>query len=102
LRGMGAVPINNLMEDAATAEISRAQVWQWIHHERGVLSDGRRVTAHLCRELLAEELAHIAAQIGAERYTAGRFKEASDLFLGLIEPDEFVEFLTLPGYRLLN
>ncbi len=102
LRGMGAVPINNLMEDAATAEISRAQVWQWIHHERGVLSDGRRVTVQLCRALLAEELASIAAQIGAERYAAGRFKEASDLFTGLIETDEFAEFLTLPGYRLLN
>jgi malate synthase len=102
LRGMGAVPINNLMEDAATAEISRAQVWQWIHHERGVLSDGRRVTIQLCRTLLAEELTTIAAQIGAERYAAGRFKEASDLFSALIETDQFAEFLTLPGYRLLN
>ena len=102
LRGMGAVPINNLMEDAATAEISRAQVWQWIHHERGVLRDGRRVTAQLCRELLAEELARISAQIGAERYVAGRFKEASDLFLSLVEAEQFEEFLTLPGYRLLD
>ncbi|MGH2345970.1 MAG: malate synthase A, partial [Chloroflexota bacterium] len=68
LRGMGAVPINNLMEDAATAEISRAQVWQWIHHERGVLADGRRVTTQLCRELLGEELTRISTQIGEKRY----------------------------------
>jgi malate synthase len=102
LRGMGAVPINNLMEDAATAEISRAQVWQWIHHERGMLSDGQRVTVQLCRELLAEELARISTRIGEERYAAGRYQEASALFVSLVEAEQFEEFLTVPGYRLLN
>ncbi|HVA91989.1 MAG TPA: malate synthase A [Chloroflexota bacterium] len=102
LRGMGAVPINNLMEDAATAEISRAQVWQWLHHPRGVLADGRRVTLVLCQVVLDEELERIAAQVGGERYASGRYGEASELFLQLIGVEEFEEFLTVPGYRLLG
>jgi len=101
LGGSGAVPINNLMEDAATAEISRAQVWQWIHHPRGVLSDGRKVTAALCAEIQTEELARIQERLGDERYAAGRFAEAASLFTSLVTADEFVEFLTLPGYERL-
>jgi malate synthase len=101
LRGSGAVPINNLMEDAATAEISRAQVWQWIHHPRGILSDGRTVTSVLVAEIQAEELAKIKERLGAERYAAGRFAEAAALFTSLVNADDFVEFLTLPGYERL-
>jgi malate synthase len=101
LRGSGAVPINNLMEDAATAEISRAQIWQWIHHPRGILNDGRKVTALLCAEIQMEELAKIQDRLGAERYGAGRFAEAATLFTSLVTADEFVEFLTVPGYERL-
>ena len=64
LGGNGCVPINNLMEDAATAEISRAQLWQWVHHEAGVLDDGRRITLELVRRLLADELARLATMAG--------------------------------------
>jgi malate synthase len=102
LRGSGAVPINNLMEDAATAEISRAQVWQWIHHPRGILSDGRKVTEGLVAEIQAQELAKIQERLGAERYAAGRFPEAAELFTALVNADDFVEFLTLPGYERLS
>jgi len=101
LRGMGAVPINNLMEDAATAEISRAQVWQWIHHPRGILDDGRKVTVALCHQILDEELQAIKERMGPERYAAGRFCEARDLFTQVATNDSFVEFLTLPGYAYL-
>ncbi|MCA1599776.1 MAG: malate synthase A, partial [Chloroflexi bacterium] len=87
LRGAGAVPINNLMEDAATAEISRAQVWQWIRSPCGVLDD---------------ELQAIKARVGEERYGQGRYDEASELFAGLTTSDSFVEFLTVPGYSLLQ
>ena len=79
LRGSGAVPIFNLMEDAATAEISRAQVWQWIRHPRGVLNDGRKVTKELFRSVLDEELEKIKTSIGAERYAKGKFDIARAL-----------------------
>ncbi|WP_170109480.1 malate synthase A [Melghirimyces profundicolus] len=101
LRGYGAVGINHLMEDAATAEISRAQVWQWIRHPKGVLEDGRRVTVDLFRRTVEEELEKIRETIGEERFSAGRFTEAKDLFDALTVSDEFVEFLTLPGYERL-
>jgi malate synthase len=101
LGGQGAVPINNLMEDAATAEISRAQVWQWIRHPRGLLTDGRKVTVELYRELAAEELAKIRQRLGEDQYAGRRFDEASKLFDNLTTDDQFVEFLTLPGYALL-
>ncbi len=98
LRGYGAVPIFNLMEDAATAEISRAQVWQWIRHPRGVLADGRKVTIQLVRQLVQEELDKIRQSIGDAQYEAGRFPLATQLFDQLVTQDEFCEFLTLPGY----
>jgi len=101
LRGNGAVPIFNLMEDAATAEISRAQVWQWIRHPRGVLQDGRKVTKELFRQTLAEELEKVKAGVGEERYGKMKFKEASELFDKITTDEEFVEFLTLPGYERL-
>ncbi|MGB8953756.1 MAG: malate synthase A [Tumebacillaceae bacterium] len=93
LRGAGAVPIFNLMEDAATAEISRAQVWQWIRHPAGVLEDGRNVTADLFRQLLDEELAKLPAKSEAA--------QAGELFAALTLNDQFVDFLTVPGYEYL-
>jgi len=97
LRGQGCVPLHNLMEDAATAEISRAQVWQWIRHG-AKLADGRTIDTALFRTLLDGELAAIAAQIGEARYRAGRFEDAAALFREMIEAPEFNEFLTLPAY----
>ena len=102
LRGSGAVPIFNLMEDAATAEISRAQVWQWIRHPDGKISDGRKVTKELFREVLAEELEKTKQAIGADRFAKGKFETARDLFDKMTTDDEFAEFLTLPGYEKLN
>jgi malate synthase len=102
LRGSGAVPIFNLMEDAATAEISRAQVWQWIRHPRGMLDDGRKVTKELFRSVLNEELAKIKTQIGEKRFANGKFDVARELFDWITTDDEFAEFLTLPGYEKLN
>ncbi|MDR7078383.1 malate synthase [Neobacillus niacini] len=101
LSGSGAAPIHNLMEDAATAEISRAQVWQWIRHPRGVLADGRKVTIEMYEQFKAKELEIIKAEIGLSAYENGRFTEAVELFDSLIINDEFEEFLTLPGYKLL-
>lgn len=94
LSGVGCVPIFNLMEDAATAEIARSQIWQWIHHDKGVLSDGRKVTLELYKELLAEEIAKLpASNLPYER--------AADLLTDLVAPKEFAEFLTLSGYERL-
>jgi malate synthase len=101
LGGSGAVPIFNLMEDAATAEISRAQVWQWIRHPRGVLSDGRKVTKELFRTVLGEELEKIKEQSGEKRFAAARYGDARDLFDKITTDEAFVEFLTLPGYEKL-
>ncbi len=102
LRGSGAVPIFNLMEDAATAEISRAQVWQWIRNPRGVLSDGRKVTKELFHTVLSEELEKIKSMVGEKRYSSGKYSEAVALFDELTTNDQFVEFLTLRGYEKLN
>jgi malate synthase len=101
LRGIGCVPLYDLMEDAATAEISRTQIWQWIHHE-AALDDGRRVTPALVRDLLASEMAAVRAEIGRDRFERGRFKDAIALFERLILSPEFEEFLTLPAYELLT
>jgi malate synthase len=102
LRGSGAVPIFNLMEDAATAEISRAQVWQWIRHPDGRLSDGRKVTKDLFRTVLSEELDKIQAIRGPEAFAKGKFDAARALFDEITTDDQFVEFLTLPGYEKLD
>jgi malate synthase len=102
LRGSGAVPIFNLMEDAATAEISRAQVWQWIRHSRGVLSDGRKVTKELFRSVLREELEKIKTTVGAACFEKGKFDTARELFDKITTDEEFAEFLTLPGYERLD
>src|SRR4051794_31006570 len=102
LHGRGAVPIFNLMEDAATAEISRAQVWQWIRHPRGVLTEGRKVTKELFRSVLDEELGKIKATVGTARFEKGKFDTARELFDKITTDDQFVEFLTLPGYDKLD
>jgi malate synthase len=101
LRGSGCVPIFNLMEDAATCEISRAQIWQWIKHPRGVLDDGRKVTAELFRSVMAEELEKIRADLGPGAYTSGRFDLAREVFDRVATAEPFVEFLTLPAYEQL-
>lgn len=94
LAGNGCVPIHNLMEDAATAEISRSQVWQWIRSPKGVLEDGRKVTADMVRSLVPEELAKIKAG-GFE----GKFDRAAQIFEQMSTQDDFAEFLTLPLYE---
>ncbi len=101
LAGVGCVPIFNLMEDAATAEISRAQVWQWIRSPHGKLDDGRKVTVELFRQLVPEELERIK-QILGENYHQGRYEEAADLFDSITTSDDFVEFLTLPAYDMVD
>jgi malate synthase len=102
LAGNGCVPVYHLMEDAATAEISRSQIWQWIRSARGVLDDGRKVTEDLVRGLLPDELARVRTLLGEEGWAAGRYEEAARLFEELVFSDEFVEFLTLPGYERLT
>ena len=98
LRGTGCVPLYHLMEDAATAEISRAQVWQWIRH-RAKLVDGRVVDKPLCRRLLDEELAKLKAMVGAAAYDGGRYRDAARIFVDLIEGPRFPEWLTVPAYE---
>jgi malate synthase len=102
LRGSGAVAIHNLMEDAATAEICRAQLWQWIHHPTAALSDGRKVSERLYRQFLAEELEKIQTLYGAEAYAASRMNEALQLFDDLVTSNDFAEFLTLSAYGKLD
>ena len=85
------------MEDAATAEISRSQIWQWIRSPKGVLDDGRKVTLELFRKLLGEELAKVKADM-----SGGRYEDAAKLFEKITADDDYVEFLTLPAYRLID
>jgi malate synthase len=101
LRGIGCVPIYNLMEDAATAEICRAQVWQWVRHA-AKLDDGRTVTGELVRELTKEELEKLRSELGADRYDSGRFRKASQIFEELMTNVEFPEFLTLVAYDYID
>jgi malate synthase len=102
LGGLGCVPLYNLMEDAATAEISRTQVWQWVHNPRGVLDDGRKVTLALVQQMIQEELQRIRHERGAERFDRGKFKEATALFGELVADPKLQEFLTLKAYDLLD
>ncbi len=99
LRGNGAVPLYNLMEDAATAEISRTQDWQWLRH-RATLEDGRRVTAEFAEAAIADETAKLKTALG-DAYTNGRFEEAAGLFRQLVLSDKLEAFLTLPAYKLI-
>ena len=100
LRGIGCVPLYNLMEDAATAEISRAQVWQWVHH-KSKLDDGRTVDLDLCDRILAEELQKTSDMVGEAHFKQGRYGDAAAIFRKLIATPSFIEFLTLPAYDQL-
>ena len=102
LAGNGCVPVYNLMEDAATAEISRSQIWQWMRSPKGVLDDGRKVTKDLFRKMLPEELARVRRELGETAWQAGRYEEAAELFAEITTSDDYVEFLTLPGYDRLT
>lgn len=101
LRGLGAVAIFNLMEDAATAEISRSQIWQWIN-AGVVFENGETATADLVREIAAGELASIRAEIGEEAFTAGTWQQAHDLLLTVALDETYADFLTLPAYEQLR
>ncbi|MEO8716839.1 MAG: malate synthase A [Burkholderiales bacterium] len=102
LGGNGCVPVFNLMEDAATAEISRSQIWQWIRSDKGKLDDGRRVTKALFRQLLADELPKIKEYLGDETWAAGKYAEGAKLFEKITADDTYVEFLTLPAYDQID
>jgi len=102
LRGTGCVPLYHLMEDAATTEISRSQIWEWIHHPKGILEDGRKVTVALFQELAKDELEKIRATVGEQQFTSRKFQTAAEILDNIITDDQFVEFLTLPAYRYLN
>jgi malate synthase len=96
LRGTGAAALYNLMEDAATAEIARSQIWQWVHHST-TLHDGPRVTRELVRKIADEELARIQREAGPA-FDGGRFADARQLFEYVALTEPFVEFLTIPAY----
>ncbi|MGW9495888.1 malate synthase A [Streptomyces prasinus] len=101
LRGLGAVAIFGLMEDAATAEISRSQIWQWIN-AGVVLDNGERVTPELARRIAAEELSGIRGELGEEAFAAGRWQQAHDLLLTVALDEDYADFLTLPAYEQLR
>jgi malate synthase len=108
LRGSGCVPLYHLMEDAATAEISRAQVWQWLHHRASVAApegsnaDGARLTVDRFGRVVEEEMQRIRREVGDAAFHAGRFPEARELFVRLSTAPTFEEFLTLPAYDILE
>lgn len=102
LAGNGCVPVYNLMEDAATAEISRSQIWQWIRSPKGVLDDGRKVTRDMFHKMLPEELARVRRELGEEAWHAGQYEEAARMFGQMAAGEDYVEFLTLPGYDWLT
>lgn len=99
--GNGCVPIHHLMEDAATAEISRSQVWQWIRSPKGVLNNGQKITLEMCRSLIAEEMAGLKTSMG-DLFHQNPYDKAAVLFDQLITQSPFVEFLTLPAYEMLQ
>jgi malate synthase len=101
LRGRGAVPIYNLMEDAATAEICRAQIWQWLKYEV-VLDNGVKVTSDFFERALKQEMQRVKREVGRTSFDMGRYREAIELFRNLSLASEFAEFLTLPAYELID
>ncbi|HJZ72618.1 MAG TPA: hypothetical protein VKE51_12825 [Vicinamibacterales bacterium] len=101
LGGQGAVPIDNLMEDAATAEISRTQIWQWLKH-RAALEDGRTVTRELVARRVDEEYARVREEVGARRFDRGHFPAARRLFEQVATSEDLEEFLTIPAYDVLG
>ena len=101
LRGIGCVPLFNLMEDAATAEISRSQLWQWVHH-KAHLKDGRVVDLALVGQVMDGELARMRAELSDAQFEASQYPEAASLLRALVQSQTFVEFLTLPAYDRLK
>jgi malate synthase len=102
LTGNGCVPIYHLMEDAATAEISRSQLWQWVRHPHAVLDDGREVTGELVRRFFAEEMEKLRTRLGDHAFRAGRFDEAGALIERIVLDETFTEFMTTAGYERLD
>ncbi|MGD9169436.1 MAG: malate synthase A [Candidatus Thiodiazotropha sp.] len=102
LGGRGAVPIHHLMEDAATAEIARSQIWQWIRYPKGVLNDGRDVTYSLFDRAVSDELDLIRKEAGELAYEAGHYEMAATLLREIVAADDFEEFLTLPAYEQID
>ena len=95
------MPIHNLMEDAATAEISRSQVWQWVVSPKGRLDDGRKVTAELVRTLIPEELAKVKATVSTSGEQTESYDQAAKIFEEMSLADNYPEFLTLPLYEAM-
>jgi malate synthase len=102
LSGNGCVPLHDLMEDAATAEIARAQIWQWIRHPQGVLSDGRRVTYAMYEQFREEELATIREDVGEENFSSGNYREAARLLDRITGEEHCMDFLTLVAYEAID
>ncbi len=102
LAGQGAVPIHHLMEDAATAEISRSQVWHWMRSPLGVLDDGRKVTLGLVLNMIPEELQHIRNELGEAAFLAGEYLLAAEIVQSLVANDSFADFMTLTAYEYLE
>jgi malate synthase len=102
LSGLGCVPLYHLMEDAATAEISRSQLWQWVHHPDAAIDDGRTITPELFRSMLAEEVEKIEAEVGVTIFKQGRYAQAAELFDAIITADNLAEFLTIGAYDHLD
>jgi malate synthase len=102
LSGNGCVPIYNLMEDAATAEISRSQLWQWLHHPKVTLDDGRPVTAELMGALMDEEAERLRTAVGDDRFEVGRYELARSLIESIVNRESFTEFMTTVGYEHLD
>ena len=102
LAGNGCVPVFNLMEDAATAEIARSQVWQWMRSPKGVLEDGRKVTAELVRQIVAEELPRVRELLGEDAWQAGKYEAGARLFERITLAEAYPEFLTVPAYDSID
>ena len=100
-KNSGCVPLNHLMEDAATAEISRAQLWQWVHHPEAALDDGRDITPELFGTLLSEEMAKIEDGLGEAAFRQRNYESAAELFKEIIAGEALAEFLTLKAYESL-
>src|SRR5690606_1723982 len=101
ISGKGCVPIYGLMEDAATAEISRTSIWQWIKHGK-TLDNGQVVTKQLFRDYLQQEAQVVREEVGSERWANENFERATALLEQITTADGLVEFLTLPGYQLID
>ena len=102
LAGNGCVPLYNLMEDAATAEISRTQLWQWVHQPGGVLADGRRIAPQLVRAQFQDQANKMRERVGAELFDRGKYNQARKLIEEIVLKDEFTDFMTLVGYEHLD